>query len=294
MLLAPALAGLLGLNAIQDFERIELTTTPLGGSVHVLSSRAGGNLAACAGPDGVFLVDSEYEQLSAKTLTAMTELCDAPVRFVCNTHWHFDHTGGNQALAEAGAELVAHENARRRLAAGQLITIIDAEVPPAPEKALSSLTFSDAMNFHLNGEKIHAYHPGPAHTDGDLIVVFEKANAIHVGDLVFSGYPFVDVSSGGHVDGVIRALEAVLARSDEGTRIIPGHGSVLDKKGLAEYVGMLLAFREVIAMEIEAGKDLETIVAERPTRELDAKWGRLSFSPAMFTEMVYLSLVKEE
>ena len=169
----------------QDFSRIEVRSFHLSESVHMLSSRAGGNLCACAGEDGVFLVDSEFKELAGKAGDAVAAICDEPVRYVLNTHWHFDHTGGNAHFANKGGIVVAHENVRKRLAAGQLITIIDTEVPPAPPEALPVLTFDKAVTFRLNGEEICVIHLPNAHTDGD-----------EYGD----GYPYPDSHQYVHTD----------------------------------------------------------------------------------------------
>lgn len=275
----------------QDFDRIQVKTIPLADGVYMLATRAGGNLCVSAGADGVLLVDSEYEQLCGKVKTAIAAICDKPVKYVLNTHWHFDHTGGNKSFAGDGGVIVAHENVRTRLAAGQLITIIDTEVPAAPGEALPRITFRDAITFHINGEEITALHFPKAHTDGDAVIRFKKANVIHTGDIVFyPGYPFIDISSGGSIDGMIAALEKIVSLCDEKTRVIPGHGPLTDKAGLVKYCAMLREFRAAIAGEIAAGKDLAAIKASDATEALDRVWGRACFPPDVFTEIVYLSL----
>ncbi len=275
----------------QERARHEVTTTPLGGSVSMLATGAGGNLAVCVGEDGVFLVDSEYTELAGLVRDAVGELSEKPVSLLLNTHWHFDHVGGNQLFAEGGALIVAHENVRARMAKGQRIAVIDVDVPPSPEDALPAITFKDAITFRMNGEVIRVFHPGPAHTDGDSVVVFEKANVIHTGDIVFyPGYPFIDISASGSIDGVIAAVKGIEALCDDDTKIIPGHGPLMGKAELHEYLVMLQEFRAIIEGEIAAGKDLAAIIARRPTAELDAKWGGTIFPPDKFTEIVFRSL----
>jgi cyclase len=282
-------AGIPVLTA-QDFSQYQIVATPLSDNVTWLRG-AGGNMAACSDGDGMLLVDAEYAQMSDKVKDALTELGDQPLAFVINTHWHFDHVGGNAILHEAGAIIVAHANVRKAMASDQHIDIIDHDEPAAPRAALPAITFTDSLIFHLNGEEIAVIHVPHAHTDGDAIVHFRRANVIHSGDIVFNcGYPFIDVSHGGHIDGVIAAVKTILSLCDDETQIVPGHGPLARKTDLETYLGMLQDFRNAIAGEIAAGKDLETIKAAKATAVIDAKWGDKMFPPELFTEMVYRSL----
>jgi glyoxylase-like metal-dependent hydrolase (beta-lactamase superfamily II) len=277
----------------QDFSKIRVITIPLGDSIYMLATRAGGNLAVCAGEDGVFLVDSDFKELFEKVESAIAEISTKPVRFVVNTHWHFDHVGGNEGFARKGSILVAHENARKRMASDQHIGILDEDVPASPKEALPTITYKDSLTFHLNGEKITVTHVPSAHTDGDGIVHFEKANVIHTGDIVFNGsYPFIDVTSGGSIDGMISAVEAILKRCDDKTRIIPGHGAMPSKADLEAYRDMLQEFRDAVALEIAAGKDLKAVQDSKAITELHEKWRRTHFPLLQFTEMIYKSLRK--
>lgn len=285
---------LLPLATAQDPGKIRFDSRELAENVHMVTSRAGGNLCICTGEDGVLLVDSDYTQLAEKAAEAIAAICDEPVRLVVNTHWHFDHTGGNAHFAGKGAMIVAHENVRKRLAAGQLISIINTSVPPAPEEALPVMTFKDSLTFRLNGEEIAVIHLPGGHTDGDSIVHFRKANVIHTGDLVFNGgYPFIDISSGGGIDGMIASVETVLQLCDGTTRIIPGHGPLMDRSDLKAYVAMLKDFRAAIAKEIAAGKDLAAVLEAKATASIDEKWGQTMFPAPVFTEIVYRSLTDE-
>ena len=191
---------------------------------------SGGNLGLSVGKSGTYLIDDQYAPLSDKILAAIKAITPDPVRFVVNTHWHGDHTGGNENLGKAGALLVAHENVRRRMSTRAVHRgLRTGRSPPSPEDALPVVTFTDAITFHWNGDEIRVYHVPPAHTDGDSIVHFVKADVVHMGDLFFNGgYPFIDTSSGGRVDGVIEAADRVLAGIGEKTRIIPGHGPLGD------------------------------------------------------------------
>ena len=184
--LAAAGAGSAALAQIQDMSAVRIETTPVAGSVHMLKGR-GGNLGVCAGADGAFLVDDQYAPLSEKIRAAVSAVHPGPLRFVLNTHWHGDHTGGNENLGKAGALIVAHDNVRQRLSTEQFNKTFTDTRPPSPAAALPVVTFSDAVTFHLNGDDIHAFHVPPAHTDGDAVVHFRRANVIHAGDLYFNG-----------------------------------------------------------------------------------------------------------
>jgi glyoxylase-like metal-dependent hydrolase (beta-lactamase superfamily II) len=278
----------------QDFEKIRVETIPLGGSVYMLASRAGGNLAVCAGDDGVFLVDSDYKELFDKVQAAVAKISDKPIRFVVNTHWHFDHVGGNEGFAKKGSILVAHENVRKRLASDQHIGILGIDVPASPKEALPIITYTNGVTFYLNGEEIAVIHVPKAHTDGDGIVHFKKANVIHTGDIVFNrAYPFIDVTNGGSIDGMIAAVETILKRCDDETRIIPGHGPLSNKAELETYWDMLREFRDAVAREIASGKDLKAVQTSKAVTDLGGKWHRTHFPLPQFTEMIYQSLRKQ-
>ncbi len=285
LLAAPAVA--------QEWEKYEFSARPLAEGLTWLRG-PGGNVVACHGPDGVLLVDADYEQMAGKLKVAVAALGAGPVKFVVNTHWHFDHTGGNAALARDGALILAHPNLRARMEKGQTIAVIDETIAPAPAGALPRLTFPDSLTLHLNGETVEIRHPRRTHTDGDAVLRFRRADVIHTGDLWFhGGYPFVDVSSGGDIDGLIAAIDVILAAAGDSTQIVPGHGPVGTKADLAAHRAMLQEFRDIVAREIAAGKDLATIIAEKPTARLDEVWGKRMFPPEAFTEMVYRSLKRD-
>jgi glyoxylase-like metal-dependent hydrolase (beta-lactamase superfamily II) len=210
---------------------------------------------------------------------------------VVNTHWHGDHTGGNENMGKVGALLVAHENVRRRMNTEQFTAAFNAKTPPSPDGALPVVTFADAITFHWNGDEIRVYHVPPAHTDGDSVVHFVKANVVHAGDLFFNGgYPFVDVSSGGRIDGVIAAAERILAGIDDKTRLIPGHGPVATKADLQAYRDVLKTLRDRIAKLKADGKSRDEVIAAKPTADHDAKWGTGFMKGDVFTGLVYDSL----
>lgn len=280
-LAAPAMAG------AQNFDDVELETTAVAGSVHAIYGR-GGNIGVSAGSDGVFLIDDQFAPLSDKIKAEVAALGAGEVRFIVNTHWHFDHTGGNEIFSGDGALIVAHHNVRERMSVDQFIEAFDREVPASPESALPVVTFDDGVTFHLNDDEIRVIHVPEAHTDGDAIVHFVKANVIHAGDTVWtSGYPFIDVGSGGGIDGVIAAADLMLENSDSETRVIPGHGRITDRAGLQGYRDMLAAVASSIRKLIADGKSLEEIQAAKPTAAFDAKWGNGSFKPDRWVAMVY-------
>ncbi len=212
----------------QDFSGVEVKAEKVADGIYMLTGR-GGNIGLSVGKSGTYLIDDQYAPLSDKILAAVRAITPDPVRFVVNTHWHGDHTGGNESMGKAGALLVAHENVRRRMSTEQFSATFNSKTPPSPEGALPVVTFADAITFHWNGDEIRVYHVPPAHTDGDSVVHFVKADVVHMGDLFFNGgYPFIDSSSGGRVDGVLAAADRTLAGIGEKTRLIPGHGPARD------------------------------------------------------------------
>jgi glyoxylase-like metal-dependent hydrolase (beta-lactamase superfamily II) len=221
------------------------------------------------------LVDDQFAPLAPRILAAVKALQDAPVRFVINTHWHLDHTGGNEPFGTGGALIVAHTNVRRRMSTTQFIAAFQREVPPAPAIALPVVTFDDGVTLHWNGEEIAVEHVPPAHTDGDALVWFRTANAVHTGDTYVSGrFPFVDVSSGGSLAGVISAAEGVLARASPETKIIPGHGPLSNAAELRVWREMLVDVQGRVNAALAAGKTLEAFSAEQPLADLEMRYGQ--------------------
>jgi glyoxylase-like metal-dependent hydrolase (beta-lactamase superfamily II) len=251
----------------------------------------GGNIAVVHGPDGTLLVDDQYAPATPEILAAVERLGGGPVRFVLNTHWHGDHTGGNENLARGGALVVAHENVRRRMSVDQWNPLRQSTTPAAPPAALPIVTFEEGIRFHLDGYEIDVLHVDPAHTDGDAVVVFRKANVVHLGDVYFNGlYPYIDVASGGSIDGMLAAVDRSLDLCDAETRIIPGHGPLSDRKGLLVYREMLAGVRKAVKAGVDAGRSADEVVASRPTRAWDEAWGGGFLSPEAFTRIVYASL----
>jgi glyoxylase-like metal-dependent hydrolase (beta-lactamase superfamily II) len=277
-------------HAQQDWSKVEIKPEKLTDNLHVLFG-AGGNMALLTGPDGAVLIDDQLAPISHKVRATVALLSDQPVRFVVNTHFHFDHTGGNEAFGKTGSVIVAHENTRKRLSSKQLVEFFNAESEPSPTAALPVVTLTESLALHLNGEDIAAVHVKNAHTDTDVILFFERANVVHMGDVFITvGYPFFDMGNGGTLDGMIRAMDLVLARTNESTRIIPGHGPVASRADLQAYRDMLATVRERVAALIRKGRTQEQILAAQPTREFDAKYGQAFFKPDVWTQRVYVDL----
>ena len=272
--------------AQQDFSKVEIKTTRLSNSVSMMEG-AGGNLAVSAGEDTVFLVDDQYAPLTPKIEAAIKALSDKPVRFVFNTHWHGDHTGGNENLGKAGAIIVAHDNVRRRMSAEQFLEAFNSRTPPSPKVALPVVTFAQSMSFHLNGEEIRIVHVPRAHTDGDSIVHFAGSDVVHMGDTFFNGmYPFIDGSTGGSVAGMLAAVDRVLAMTTEKTKIIPGHGPLAGRADLQVYRDMLATVGERVKKAIAEGKSDEEIGKLGLTKDFDEKWGKGFLKPDQFVSLV--------
>ena len=272
-----------------NYDTVQIRTVKVAEGVYMLMG-AGGNIGVSVGSDGVILIDDQFAPLSDKIKAAVAAL-GGPIRFLLNTHWHFDHTGGNENFAKSGVVIVAHENVRRRMSVEQFISALNRREPPPPAAALPVVTFTDAITFYLNGDSINVFHVAPAHTDGDAVIWFRKANVMHMGDTFFNGrYPLIDLSSGGSVDGMVAAADRVLALVDANTRIIPGHGPLGDRPALQTYRAMLATVRDRIRQAVAADQTLEQVQAAKPTAEFDAIWGKGSITPARFVEIVYTDL----
>ena len=258
-LLASAALIVSGPVGAQDLSKVEIKSEQVAPGVAVLFG-AGGNIGVSYGEDGTILIDDQFAPLTEKIQMAVSTLGAQPVKFLVNTHWHYDHTGGNENLGKAGAVIMAHDNVRVRMAAGQ------GDQKPSAKVALPVVTYADGLKLHLNGEEVRVIHMPAGHTDGDSIVHWTKSNVIHMGDLFFlrMSFPFVDASSGGNVRGVIAAADKVLAMADDQTKIIPGHGAVATKADLKQYRDMVAQIVAKVETSAKAGKTLEQIKAERP------------------------------
>jgi cyclase len=269
--IAALVAAFPGLAIAQDEPEPPIRTQTVAPGVHVLYGR-GGNIGVSTGKDGVFLIDDQYAATTPKVLEALAKLHPEPPRFVLNTHWHGDHTGGNENLAEKGSIVVAHDQVRVRMSAEQFSEFSQRKTPASPAGALPIVTFNDSLSLHVNGDELRGVYAPHAHTDGDVFIHFKKANVIHTGDLVFAGmYPFIDLDSGGSVDGVIAAVDRMLELADDATRVIPGHGEATDRAGLIAYREMLSKSSERVRKLKGEGKTVEDVLAARPNADYDAK-----------------------
>jgi len=276
--------------AQEDYSKVEIATTKLTDTTYMMVG-AGGNLGVSVGPDAVFVIDDQFAPLTPKIEAAIAKLSSKPVKFVINTHWHSDHTGGNANLGKAGALIVAHDNVRKRMSTENFIEFLGMRTKPDPREALPVVTFAADVTFHLNGDEIYVFHVPRAHTDGDAIVHFRQSNVVHMGDTFFNKlYPFIDTSSGGTVDGMVAAADKGLALGTDATKYIPGHGPLGTRAELQAYRNMLATIGERIRNQVKAGAKLEDVIASKPTADFDDAWGKGFLPPAKFVEMVYKNM----
>jgi glyoxylase-like metal-dependent hydrolase (beta-lactamase superfamily II) len=276
--------------AQRSIDSIAIKTNKITENVYMLEG-AGGNIGVSVGEDGVVLVDDQFAPLSPKIQAAIAAITPKPIRFVINTHWHGDHTGGNEPLALTGTVVVAHENVRKRMSVGQFMELINGDVPPAAPKALPIVTFTSDITLHLNGEEIRVIHPSPAHTDGDSVVLFTKAKVVHMGDCFMTiSFPYVDYGSGGNYDGYIALADKVLGMADASLKIIPGHGVISTKTELKSWRDMLSTIRARVKKQIDAGKSLDAIKKLKLTAEWDENWGKVFVQPDQIVEFAYKAI----
>jgi len=253
---------------------------------------AGGNIGISVGLDGILMVDDQFAPLSDKIRNVLDAIQPAALKFVLNTHWHPDHTGGNQNFSRE-APIIAHTNVRKRLEAGQIHEFLNRTIDPAPPEALPMITFDESLSIHFNGEEIKVFHFRKGHTDGDSIIFFTESNVVHMGDHFFAGrFPFVDLESGGDVAGYAENVKSVLDVVSEDAKIIPGHGPLSNVAGLKTFHTMLLESIEIVINQIQAGKSLSEI-QEEGLPEKYALWGTGFITENEWIEIVYTSLTKQ-
>jgi glyoxylase-like metal-dependent hydrolase (beta-lactamase superfamily II) len=272
--------------------KAKIATQALRGNVSALIG-SGGNIAVLPGSDGKLIVDSGYSTSREKIAAALDGISRDPIKHLINTHWHFDHTDGNEWMHSAGATIMAHENTKKHLSTTTRVDDWDFTFPPLPAAAIPTEIMGAEKTLHLNGATIALKHYDPAHTDGDISIYFTEADVLHTGDTWWNGhYPFIDYSTGGSLDGMIKAAEANLAMVTDKTIVIPGHGPVDGKAEMTEYRDVLAAIRDRIAALKGEGKSLNEIVAAKPTAAYDAKWGTGFVNGEFFTKLVYKGVGK--
>lgn len=265
----------------------KITTHPVRGNVSMLEG-AGGNIAVLAGRDGMLLVDAGITASRPALTDALARISPDPVKYLVNTHWHFDHTDGNEWLHSVGAEIIAHENTRKYLSKSTRVDAWNFTFPPSPEGALPAKVFQKKHTLRVNGEKLVLSHYQPSHTDSDISVEFSDADIFQTGDVWWNGhYPFIDYDTGGSINGMIAATERTLSIVGKKTLIIPGHGPVGGKIDLRTYRDMLVTVRDKVAALKKQGVTLEGVIATKPTANFDAKWGGFIINGATFTKLVY-------
>jgi cyclase len=273
-----------------DFSKVEIKTTDLGDNIYMLEGQ-GGNITVAVGKDGIIMVDGQYAPLHDKIKAAIEAISKKPIKYLINTHFHGDHTGGNELFARDGATIVSQVNVKNRLAAGTSNGLTGAKTPPAPPAALPSDTYSNFSKIRLEGRVADLKHIANAHTDGDTYVWFKTANVLSTGDTFTNGrYPNIDFANGGNIRGMITATDAYLKLVNARTRIVPGHGPLADKAALMEYRTMLISAHDRMAKLVKEGKSEDEVVAAKPFADFDAKWAPTELASKNFVRVVYHSL----
>lgn len=279
--------------AQRDFSQVEIKVTQVTDRIFMMEG-SGGNIAVLIGDDGTVMIDDQFAPLSDKIKVAIAALTEHPVTYVLNTHWHGDHTGGNENFSKDGAIIVAHENVRQRLSSENILKAFDRSVPAAPEAAWPQITFQDDMKIHFNEEDILLMHIHNAHTDGDAFIYFMNQNVLHMGDCFFnSRFPYIDLGSGGSIDGAIEAVEAALMLTDTKTMIIPGHGKLARKSDLLKYYTMLVTMKSRVMDAMADGNTLEEMKAAGLDKGYES-WGQAFISGGRFIDIIWSDYNREK
>jgi cyclase len=267
---------------------IPITRAPLADKLTMLSG-PGGNVVVLNGPDGKVVVDTFFQNVWDKLKPLLDGMDNAPIKMAIDTHWHFDHSDGNENFRAAGAEILAHENTTKRL--GEPHDLLGMHFEPRPAAAMPTKTFKTTEQLDVNGEQVHLGYAPPAHTDTDIYIHFTKGNVLHMGDLFFNGsYPFIDMSTAGNIGGMIAATDSMLMLVDDKTKIVPGHGPLGDKAALTRYRDMMATVRDRVQTLKTSGQTLEQVLAKKPSAELDEQWGKGFIPPDVFVTIVFNSL----
>ena len=273
-----------------DFSKVEIKTTDLGDNVYMLEGQ-GGNITVAVAKDGIIMVDGQFAPLHDKIKAAIAVISNLPVKYLINTHYHGDHTGGNESFAKDGVTVVSEINVKNRLAAGTTNGLTGAKTPPAVPGALPAKTYTGAFKIRLPGRVADLKHIANAHTDGDTYVWFKTANVLSTGDTFTNGrYPNIDFANGGNIKGMIAAADAYIKLTNTRSRIVPGHGPIADKAALLEYRTMLATARDRMAVLVKQGKSEDDVVAAKPFDDLDKKWAPTELASKNFMRVVYHSL----
>ena len=276
----------------RDFSQVQMKATKVAGNVYMLEG-SGGNIGVSVGADGILIVDDQYAPLADKIRAALKGLGQGKLRFILNTHWHGDHTGGNVVFGPE-APIIAHENVRKRMATEQRSELFKNTTPASPKEALPVITFTQDLTVHFNGEEIRAIHFPHGHTDGDTVVFFTQSNVVHLGDDFFAGrFPFVDLDSGGSVEGLAKNVGEIMGKIPDGAKLIPGHGPLSTIEDLKTYHNMLLQTTDIVRQKIAAGKTADQIKSEGLPDEWKS-WGTGFIKTDLWLEIVYKSLTAKK
>jgi cyclase len=292
LLLTVVLFFAISAQAQTDFSKVEVKATKVAGNIYMLTG-SGGNIGVSVGDDGILIVDDQFAPLADKIRAALKGVADKKLRFILNTHWHGDHTGAN-AVFGPEATIIAHDNVRKRLATEQKSTVFNRTTPPSPKEALPVITFDNALSVHFNGEDIRAIHFPQGHTDGDSVIFFSSSNVVHLGDDFFAGrFPFVDLESGGTVEGLVRNIGELIGKIPADAKLIPGHGPISTLEDLKSYHRMLQQTTDIVRQKIAAGKTLEQIKTEGLPAEWEP-WGAGFIKTDRWVETIYKSLTAKK
>lgn len=282
----------ISVTAQTDFSKVEIKVTKVAGNVYMLEG-AGGNIGVSVGDDGILIVDDQFAPLADKIRAALKGIADKKLRFILNTHWHGDHTGGNVAFGPE-APVIAHDNVRKRMAVEQKSEVFKRTTPASPKEALPVITFNQNLTVHFNGEEIRAIHFPQGHTDGDSVIFFAGSNVVHLGDDFFAGrFPFVDLESGGSVEGLTKNIGEIITKIPAGAKLIPGHGPLSGIEDLMNYHNMLVTTSDIVRAKIKAGKTLEQIKSEG-LPDTWKSWGSGFIKTDVWLETIYRSLTAKK